>query len=37
MVDGECAGVFGEVHPEVILNFGLDQPVIAYEMWGLDR
>ncbi|MEA1944078.1 MAG: phenylalanine--tRNA ligase subunit beta [Euryarchaeota archaeon] len=37
IVDGECAGVFGEVHPEVILNFGLDQPVIAYEMWGLDR
>lgn len=34
-VDGGCAGVFGEVHPEVILNFGLDQPVIAFEMWGL--
>lgn len=35
LVDGECAGVFGEVHPGVILNFGLDQPVIAFEMWRL--
>ena len=35
VVDGKCTGVFGEVHPGVILNFGLDQPVIAFEMWGL--
>jgi phenylalanyl-tRNA synthetase beta chain len=35
IVGGKCAGVFGEVHPGVILNFGLDQPVIAFEMWGL--
>ena len=35
IVGGRCAGVFGEVHPGVILNFGLDQPVIAFEMWGL--
>ena len=35
VVGGKCAGVFGEVHPGVILNFGLDQPVIAFEMWGL--
>ena len=34
IVDRECVGVFGEVHPEVILNFGLDQPVVAFEMWG---
>jgi phenylalanyl-tRNA synthetase beta chain len=32
---GRSAGVFGEVHPGVILNFGLDQPVIGFEMWGL--
>jgi len=32
---GRRAGVFGEVHPGVILNFGLDQPVIGFEMWGL--
>ncbi|HIE31311.1 MAG TPA: phenylalanine--tRNA ligase subunit beta [Methanosarcinales archaeon] len=35
VVDGRRAGLFGEVHPGVILNFGLDQPVIAFEMWGL--
>jgi phenylalanyl-tRNA synthetase beta chain len=35
VVGGKCAGVFGEVHPGVILNFGLDQPVIAFEMWRL--
>ncbi len=35
LIDGKCAGVFGEVHPGVILNFGLDQPVIAFEMWRL--
>ncbi len=35
IIDGESVGVFGEVHPGVILNFGLDQPVIAFEMWGL--
>jgi phenylalanyl-tRNA synthetase beta chain len=32
---GRRAGVFGEMHPGVILNFGLDQPVIGFEMWGL--
>ncbi|KAF5415387.1 MAG: Phenylalanine--tRNA ligase beta subunit [Candidatus Methanogaster sp.] len=32
---GRRAGVFGEVHPGVILNFGLDQPVIGFEMWGM--
>ncbi|MEA1895930.1 MAG: phenylalanine--tRNA ligase subunit beta [Euryarchaeota archaeon] len=32
---GRRAGVFGEVHPGVILNFGLDQPVIGFEMWEL--
>ncbi|MEA1868911.1 MAG: phenylalanine--tRNA ligase subunit beta [Euryarchaeota archaeon] len=32
---GRRAGVFGEMHPGVILNFGLDQPVIGFEMWEL--
>ena len=35
IVGGRCAGVFGAVHPGVILNFRLDQPVIAFEMWVL--
>ncbi|RZN38376.1 MAG: phenylalanine--tRNA ligase subunit beta [Methanophagales archaeon ANME-1-THS] len=25
-------GVFGELHPEVILNFGLEHPVVGFEM-----
>ncbi len=25
--DGEVSGIVGELHPEVILNFGLDHPV----------
>jgi len=30
--DGKHIGVFGELHPEVILNFGLDYPVVGFEM-----
>jgi len=30
--DGEYIGVFGEMHPEVITNFGLDHPVVGFEM-----
>ncbi|MEA3431967.1 MAG: hypothetical protein U9R01_04720 [candidate division WOR-3 bacterium] len=30
--DGRKIGVFGELHPEVITNFGLDHPVIGFEM-----
>ena len=36
VVDGRCAGVFGEVHPVVILNFGWYQSVISSEMFGID-
>ena len=25
-------GVFGEIHPEVIINFGLDHPVVGFEV-----
>ncbi len=32
MVNGEKAGVFGEIHPEVISNFGLEHPIIGFEM-----
>jgi len=40
VVDGKRAAVFGEVHPEVILNFSLDSPVVGCELelpdglWG---
>ncbi|MCK4476797.1 MAG: phenylalanine--tRNA ligase subunit beta, partial [Methanophagales archaeon] len=30
--DGKYIGVFGEIHPEVILNFGLSYPVVGFEM-----
>ncbi len=29
---GKRIGVFGEVHPEVISNFGLDHPVVGFEL-----
>jgi phenylalanyl-tRNA synthetase beta chain len=29
---GTRIGVFGEVHPEVITNFGLDHPVVGFEV-----
>ncbi|HIH44085.1 MAG TPA: hypothetical protein HA257_03095 [Candidatus Methanoperedenaceae archaeon] len=32
LIGGEAAGVFGELHPDVILNFGMDQPVVAFEL-----
>jgi len=28
IINGEKAGVFGEIHPEVISNFGLEHPII---------
>ncbi len=31
-IDGEKSGVFGEIHPEVILNFALEQPIVGFEM-----
>lgn len=30
--DGTYIGVFGELHPEVITNFGLDHPVVGFEV-----
>ncbi|RLG33598.1 phenylalanine--tRNA ligase subunit beta [Methanosarcinales archaeon] len=30
--DGKHIGVFGELHPEVILNFGLNYPVVGFEV-----
>lgn len=31
-VDGEKIGSFGEIHPQVILNFDMDQPVAGLEI-----
>jgi phenylalanyl-tRNA synthetase beta chain len=30
--NGRKIGVFGELHPEVITNFGLDHPVVGFEV-----
>lgn len=32
IINGENAGVFGEIHPEVISNFGLEHPMIGFEL-----
>lgn len=32
VVDGENWGFVGEIHPEVILNFELEHPVVAFEV-----
>ena len=32
MQNGSIVGVFGEIHPEVISNFGLEHPIIGFEM-----
>jgi phenylalanyl-tRNA synthetase beta chain len=32
IIKGERAGVFGELHPEVISNFGLEHPIIGFEL-----
>ncbi|MCK4928272.1 MAG: phenylalanine--tRNA ligase subunit beta, partial [Methanosarcinales archaeon] len=32
IADGEEVGIFGEIHPDVISNFGLQQPTIGFEM-----
>lgn len=31
-IDGKKQGVMGELHPEVITNFGLGQPIIGFEI-----
>ena len=32
LVNGTKVGVMGEIHPQVILNFGLGQPVVGFEI-----
>ncbi len=32
IVEGEDVGVFGEVHPEVLENFGIPTPVVGFEI-----
>ncbi len=32
VIDGENAGVFGEVSPEVIAEFGINHPIIMFEL-----
>jgi phenylalanyl-tRNA synthetase beta chain len=32
IIKGERRGVFGEIHPEVISNFGLEHPIIGFEL-----
>jgi len=32
LIKRKSIGVFGEIHPDVIINFGLDHPVVAFEM-----
>ena len=32
VLDEKIIGVFGELHPEVILNFGLSYPVVGFEV-----
>ena len=31
-INGQQVGVFGEIHPQVILNFKLKQPIVALEL-----
>ncbi len=33
--NGKKMGVFGELHPEVISNFGLEHPVIGFELYNI--
>jgi phenylalanyl-tRNA synthetase beta chain len=32
IIKGEKSGVFGEIHPGVISNFGLEHPIIGFEL-----
>jgi phenylalanyl-tRNA synthetase beta chain len=35
LANGKLIGCFGELHPRVLQNFGLEQPVVALELcWG---
>ena len=30
---GKAEGYFGEIHPSVLSNFGIEMPVAAFEVW----
>ena len=32
LVSGKQVGIFGELHPEVLGNFGIEEPAVAFEM-----
>ncbi len=32
IVDGKKIGLFGEVHPEVLSNFGIEEPAVGFEL-----
>ncbi|MDE1804253.1 MAG: phenylalanine--tRNA ligase subunit beta [Candidatus Micrarchaeota archaeon] len=32
VVDGATVGAFGELHPEVLSNFGIEEPTVAFEI-----
>ena len=32
MIKGKKVGIFGEIHPEVLVNFELENPVGAFEI-----
>jgi len=32
MVNGACIGSFGEIHPQVIVDFELGYPIAAFEL-----
>jgi phenylalanyl-tRNA synthetase beta chain len=32
LVEGKSVGIFGEIHPEVLENFGIPNPVVAFEI-----
>jgi len=32
IVDGSVVGILGEIHPKVILNFGMSNPIVAFEL-----
>jgi phenylalanyl-tRNA synthetase beta chain len=32
LVGGKQVGIFGEIHPKILQNFGLEEPVAAAEL-----
>ena len=33
LVDGQPVGLFGEVSPQVLTNFGIGMPIVAFEVF----